>query len=95
MDISKNCPMTGISYHATKDLRFWFNKKTLFSTSAKIGLSCDIKSLFQKSVDQKLQIFNSIFHPVRLQLFYNDLIADSTQQYISIAKEISNFLHYW
>ena len=22
MDISKNCPMTGISYHATKDLRF-------------------------------------------------------------------------
>ena len=66
--------MTSISYHATKDL---IQLKIIFSTSAKIGLSCDIKSLFQKSVDKKLKIFTSIFHPVLLHFsdsFYNDLI---------------------
>ena len=44
---------------------------------AKIGLSCDIKSLFQKSVDKKFQIFNAIFCPVLLHFFnffYNNLI---------------------
>ena len=41
----------------------------IFSTSAKIALSCDIKSLFRKSVDKKLQIFISIFHPVLLHFF--------------------------
>ena len=44
--------------------------KIIFSTSAKIGLSCDIKSLFRwKSVDKKLQIFTFIFHPVVLHFF--------------------------
>ena len=49
----------------------------IFSTSAKIGLFCDIKLLFRKSVDKKLQFFTSIFHPVLLhfvEFYYNDLI---------------------
>ena len=42
----------------------------IFSTSAiKFGTFCDIKSLFQKSVDKKLQIFNFIFQPVLLYFF--------------------------
>ena len=37
------------------------NQKTIFSTSAKIELSCDIKSLFRKSVDKNLKNFTSFF----------------------------------
>ena len=51
-------------------------QKKLISSTAKIGLSCDIKSLFRKSVDKRLKNFTSIFHPVLLQFydsFYNDL----------------------
>ena len=62
--------------HFSKNISI-LNKKFKFSTSAKIGLSYDIKPLFQKSVNKKLQIFNSIFHPVLLHFFgffYNDLI---------------------
>ena len=36
------------------------DQKFIFSTSAKIGLACDIKSLFRKSVNKKLQMFTSI-----------------------------------
>ena len=43
------------------------NQKT--STSARVGLFHDIKSLFQKSVDKKLQIFTFIFYPVLLHFF--------------------------
>ena len=47
------------------------NQKIVFSVSAKIGLSCGIKSLSRKSVHKKLQIFTSIFF---FELLYNDLI---------------------
>ena len=42
----------------------------IFSTSHKIALSCDIKSLFRKSVGKKLQIFNSIFHSFTFLEFF-------------------------
>ena len=51
--------------------------KIIFSTSPKIELSCDIKSLFRKSVDKKLKISTSIFPPVLLHFFdafYDNLI---------------------
>ena len=51
---------------------FFCNRKILLR-----GLSCDIKSLFQNSVDKKLQIFHFIFHPILLHffgIFYNDFI---------------------
>ena len=62
------------------------NQKTIFSTSAKIGISCDIK----------LQISTFIFHFVLLHFFdffYNDLIP-----FIFISrsqkKNILNFAYY-
>ena len=71
------------------------NQKVIFSTSAKIGLSCDIKSLFRKSVDKKLHIFNSISHPVLLHFFdffYDDFIPLSN--IFRSQKKLLNFLYY-
>ena len=73
-------------------------QKIIFSTSAEVGLSCDIKSLFRKSLDKKLHIFTSIFHPVFLHyfyLFYDDLIPLSN--ICRPQKKILNFLqfHHW
>ena len=71
------------------------NQKVIFSTSAKIGLSCDIKSLFRKCVDKKLQIFNSIFHPVLLhffEFFYDDFIP--LNNIYRSQKNLLNSLHY-
>ena len=62
-------------------------QKKLISSTAKIGLSCDIKYLFRKSVDKRLKNFTSIFHPVLLQFYDSSYhFSYSTQHNLSITK---------
>ena len=61
----------------------------IFLTSAKVGLSCDIKSFFRKSVDKKSQTFNCIFHPA---LLHDDFIPLNNT--FRSQKNISNSRHY-
>ena len=78
-------------YWSQKKKYFDYKTKTIFSTSAKIGLSCNMKSLFQKSIDKDLQIFTFIFHPVLYNFFDFFITLLSTQQYLSITKKIIKF----
>ena len=57
-------------------------KKIIFSTSAKIELSCDIKFLFRKSVDKKLKIFN---------FMWNKIFINNTSCKHSVARRVRVF----
>ena len=80
------------------NLKFFFcDRKIQLSgirSSAQIGLSCDIKSLFRQSIDIKLQIFTSIFHPVFL-LFFLFILFHSTQEYLSISTILQYYVFFY